>query len=110
MKTPTKAQIIKSASTSPEAKKALQELFPEVFEEDKYLNLESLIKPHNHFTARIFTEDEIKTIGAENSFMEVYTGYQKNLYHKAFWLNGDHYNWELRKLKDDHYLLIPTKK
>jgi hypothetical protein len=101
MNTPSKEQILEAAKTSPEARKALIELFPEIFQEKKYFDLSKLPKP-------LFSNEDARSAGFyDKNFLQVrkYDTYAN----KAFYLSN-HYNWELVEDETGMLCLIPTKK
>ena len=83
-------QILKAAATSPEAKLALKELFPDVFKEDKYFDLSGF---------------QTQTIGGLY-FAKRASG---NFYQKALYLTP-FANWELVTDDEGIQCLVPTKK
>lgn len=100
---PTKEQILAAAKTSPEAKKALAKLFPDLFK-PKGFNIKALARKGSTF--KLFTEAQAKAAGFEDAnFMEVRAcgAYQ----HKGFYLEST-YQWKL--VKDGASMcLVPTK-
>jgi hypothetical protein len=82
----TKEKVLAAAKKCSQAKDVLKEMFPEVFEEDKYLNL---------------TDESISSL--------LYAKTTGNLAGKAFHLRSS-YNWEIVKDFADNTCLVPTKK
>jgi hypothetical protein len=104
MKCPTKEQIKKAAATSPEAKKALVELFPEYFEDEKYFNLAPLTKSdYDCFETRLLEKVGMKG----NDFQIRASGPYNN---KGFFLNPARINWVIVKESAASWVLLPTKK
>lgn len=100
-----KSKVLEAAKDCPEAKKVLQTLFPEVFEEDKYFNLYHLIGRYS----LVFSYTQAVAAGfRNNSFFQLRdAGEFRN---KAFYLDDINYNWELKKDSYGKLVLIPTKK
>ena len=97
----TKERVLEAASGCSTAKNTLMKLFPEVFEDEKYIDLKgvetSYLRSTGSFTPSFLSEGNIAIrTGGEYS-------------HKAFLLDSE-YDW--RVLKDDQgfLLLLPTKK
>jgi hypothetical protein len=93
-----------------ESKELLKNLFPKVFEDDKYFDLFKLwsdIKSgvgHSY----IFTDASAIEAGFNGAFlMEI--RYNGNYAGKAFYL-ANSYNWEIRLDDMEKLCLIPTKK
>lgn len=89
IKTPTKEQILEAAKSSPEAKKALEKLFPDVFTEGIDLFVSKPVKWMNKWPAIQYDGSAIIRVCSETEF----------------YLLGD-YNWII---KNENYL-IPTRK
>lgn len=89
---PTKEQILEAAATSPEAKQALEKLFPEYFEEELNLYKRTGIGDRSLFNVHG---------NASNSMIAIRD-------YKSFYLSNE-FDW---KLKDfgDFQTLVPTKK
>jgi len=85
----TPDKVLSAAKKCPQAKEVLKEMFPEVFEEDKYFDLSNttIYSPQVGIAIRCSGE------------------YAK----KSFWLN-DSWNWIIVKDSEDKLCLIPTKK
>jgi len=99
----TKEKVLLTVLKCPEAKEALRTMFPEVFEEDKYFDLDKL----KIDSTCLFTDESAINAGFENNlfmFVKVCNEYKG----KAFTLNTS-YNWELTKDSNDSLTLIPTK-
>ncbi len=96
----TKEKILEAASKCFQAKETLKVLFPEVFEEDKYFDLNKLDFRTNDLNWKKsgFNDDNPMFIRGAGEFAG-----------KAFYLDPS-YNWEL--VKDSHNILclVPTKK
>lgn len=98
----TKEKVLEAASKCSTAKETLKTLFPEVFEDDKYLDLAKNQESCANFEAYLLPKStDGKPIIRITTYDDKYRG-------KAFWLDGD-FNWEL-VVKHDDRLLIPTKK
>lgn len=97
----TKERILDAASTCKEAKKVLKNLFPDIFEDEKYFDLSELPKT-------IFSNEDAENAGFDNRyFFEVrHDGEYK---FKAFYLDNP-YNWEIIIDSEGATCLIPTKK
>lgn len=90
----TKEKILKAAETSEQAKNTLKQLFPEVFEDDRYINLYEMNNKNYHIS-----DNQISLLICIRTSNE----YQN----KGFYLS-DQYNWEI--VKDAASLvLLPTK-
>jgi vacuolar-type H+-ATPase subunit I/STV1 len=76
-------------------------------EDEKYFDLEKLDIQQG--VSNIFDKDKSKKAGFDdNSFIQFRDfGEYKN---KAFYLDDDSYNWELKKDSENMLCLIPTKK
>lgn len=82
----TPDKVLSAAKKCPQAKEVLQEMFPEVFEDDK-----------------------LTKVGFTNDFIEI-RNYEDSEYHKkAFWLSKC-WNWEIKEDNCGSLCLIPTKK
>lgn len=95
---PTKEQILEATATSPEAKQALEKLFPEYF--NTFVNLtitECRI---------VYSYEGCSMIRVGNGLLPEEYNYLKD---KCFILHG-YYEWELIKTELGHNILIPTKK
>lgn len=104
MKCPTKEQIEKAAETSPEAKKALVELFPEYFEDEKYYDLKPLLT--NDYNC--FKKGVLEKAGLQSTAIQIRsTGEYAD---KGFFLNPARTNWEIIKESASSWVLLPTKK
>lgn len=92
IKQPTKEQILEAANKCPQAKQTLKTLFPEVFDDYKYLSKDELICKSG------FINRNMIDIRISDKF--------KN---KGYYLS-DSYNWEI--ITDDNGVLclIPTKR
>lgn len=88
----TKETILKMAEESSEVKKSLKKAFPDVFEDEKYLEITS----------------DNRVFGNRGGMLleRRIAGEFKN---KAFWLNSG-FNWEIKRDNEDVMCLIPTKK
>lgn len=80
--------ILKAAKVSKKAREILEDTFPKLFEEAKYLNL------------RNYTY-------CDNNFFQIRNGGKYK--DKAFFLTDD-YNWEIKRDIHNTLCLIPTKK
>ena len=91
----------------PDVKKALENMFPEVFE-SKYFDLTKLESDGILADGMIFTEKSAKEAGfKEDWFFKIRnTGEYEG---KAFWVS-EHCNWEIKRDDCDLQCLIPTKK
>lgn len=88
-----------------EVKAALKNMFPNVFEEDKYFDLERLCGP---IKQTLFDTDLSRDAGFFGSgFMLVRNEFEYK--GKAFYLSND-YDWDLRFDSSHTLCLIPTKK
>lgn len=99
----TKERILEAASKCSTAKETLKTLFPEVFEHDKYYDMEGAITgDDNSLDASKLPRDCINRpiIRIRGS------GEHK---HRAFYLSND-CNWEFKKDSEGSLVLIPTKK
>ncbi len=92
----TKEKVLSAAKKCSQAKEVLKEMFPEVFEDDKYLELKN-----SSFTSAGYKEPGYGDIIRVRQFGE-FIG-------KAFWLN-ENLNWEIKIDKEGEKCLIPTKK
>lgn len=91
----TKQKVLKLISDKPEYKTAYKELFPELFEDDKYINL---LRP---------IDNEGQLIYNHNNVRIAIFNLNNNVYHnKAFHLLGNK-NWELKE-ENGFKILIPT--
>jgi len=86
----TPDKVLSAAEKCPQAKAVLKEMFPEVFESDKSIDLS-------------FLE------GFDYRFMELRKGWNSEYNEKSFWLSPN-YNWELKADRDGILCLVPTKK
>ena len=102
----TKEQLLEAGKVNEKVKEALTKLFPEVFEEEKYFDLEHL--PFHEGYTPVFPEEAAKKAGfMDNNFFQIrnsceYAG-------KSFFLD-DYYNWKLERDSQGALCLIPTKK
>jgi len=96
----TPEQVKKAAETSTEAKKALKELFPKVFEDEEYFDLSSMR------CRDIVNTPLLKQVGLYPMIEVRLAG---NLNNKGFYLSESQ-NWEI--VTDDlgKKVLLPTKK
>lgn len=102
-KIPTEEQILAAAKASPEAKKALAKLFPDLFK-PKEFNIKALARKGS---CSLFTSAQAKAAGFRDStFMEVRDwGKYEN---KGFYLDAA-YDWRLDVDDSGMTVLIPTK-
>lgn len=103
----TKEKILEAASKCSTAKEILKTLFPEVFENNKYFDLDRL-ETSELKNIGIFSEKSSIEAGfKDNSFLEIRNcGYYRN---KGFYLSSK-YDWTLIKDSNSELCLIPTKK
>ena len=90
----TAEKIKAGAEKCPKAKKVLKEIFPEVFEDDKYFELNKLETNGycNRVNYNIFTYKSCKNIGLDESFIQIRKeGKFKNI---ALYLDNN-YNWKI---------------
>lgn len=102
-----KEKVLKAASECPQAKQALKTLFPEVFEEDKYLEIDKLEfwvmgnSPCIFLSANVSNNmNHLKLISKRE------TG---NFANKSFFLS-DLFDWRLERDCYDTLCLVPTRK
>jgi len=81
----TPDKVLSAAKKCPQAEAVLKEMFPEVFEEDKSVDVSKLGK----------------------SILDVRNGFE--YMSKAFWLD-DSYSWEIKRDSNNMLVLIPAKK
>jgi hypothetical protein len=92
----TKEKVLSAAKKCSQAKEVLKEMFPEVFEDDKFLNLDDSYFIDNmgynapHYGA-------ILQVRGSGSFK-----------YKSFWLSGE-LNWQIKVDDLGNLCLIPTK-
>lgn len=94
----TKEKVLAAAAKCSTAKATLVTLFPEVFEEDKYLDLSGAETSNEFDIPTIKFLDTKIAVRAVGKFQE-----------KGFWISG-RFKWEV--LEDDlgELVLVPTKK
>lgn len=85
----TKEKVLAAAAKCSTAKATLQTLFPEVFEEDKYLDLGGQYKSSVSSLVCVRGNGEFKN--------------------KGWYLNSG-YNWEIIKDSEGFRVLVPTKR
>jgi len=106
MEQPTKEQILEAAKTSPEAKEALTKLFPNVFENEKPIDLRKLTIDGR---CRIFTQEQAQAAGVRHNLICVRSFEHSDLRYISFFL-CEEYNWELKRDNGGDLCLIPTRK
>jgi len=90
-----------------DVKKALENMFPEVFESLKKFNLSKLKLREDISGGFIFTCESSKEAGfSHEMFIKIRSGGKYD--NKGFYLNDD-YNWRIEEEKES-LCLIPTKK
>jgi hypothetical protein len=100
-----KNKILEAAKKCPQAKETLKILFPEVFEESKYLDLSKL---EINSKEQLFKSASIKQVSGINSdFMCIRSSYE--YMNKGFWLSSL-FDWEIVRDSHDMLVLLPTKK
>lgn len=90
----SKERILEAASKCSTAKATLEVLFPEVFKDDKYLDLKNV--PTRFLPVPFDDCIQIRT--------------QEEYACKGFWLDSDTYNWKIIEDSFDCLVLLPTKK
>jgi hypothetical protein len=101
----SKDKVLEAAKKCPQAKETLKILFPEVFEDDKYLDLSKL---EINSKEQLFKSASIKQASGINSdFMCIRSSCE--YMNKGFWLSSL-FNWEIVRDSDDILILLPTKK
>lgn len=114
MESPTKEQILAAAKTSKEAKAALVQLFPTVFEEERLFDLRKL-KINTHFQPSASNIDNRNVFEIQSTYdttdkcstMMAVRGVGKFM-HKGFYL-ANSLEWTLEK-DDGEVILVPRKK
>lgn len=115
----TKEKVLAGAEKCPQAKQVLKEMFPEVFKDDKYLDLSKLVLATNKWSKdncnRLFTMDSVrKVLEDTNCFAFCHTliaisneedGKMQN---NSFWLNSG-LDWQIKE-NDYNLYLVPRKK
>jgi len=94
----TKEKVIAAANKCSAAKEVLKEMFPEVFEDDKYFNFAGSAGIDNEFKSNYLPDSSMIQIRR--------IGKYKN---KAFYLTSK-YNWKIERDNEGDLCLIPTKK
>lgn len=100
----TKERILEAANKCSTAKGTLKTLFPEVFEDDKYLDFkDATIGTHNFDTNKLPKErgdmnQPIIQVRAYGNFRD-----------KSFYLSGE-LDWQIIRDDEGELVLIPTKK
>ena len=104
--TVTKSRILEAAKVSEHAKQTLKTLFPEVFTEEKYFNLDALGFRYD----TIFTTKQAMAAGFRNNhFLQVRSVYEYS--GKGFYLQtSGNIIWELVKDRAGETILLPTRK
>lgn len=97
IKTPTKEQILEAAKSSPEAKKALEKLFPDVFENGPIL-VNVIHDKSEEMTGLYFGKNNTPLVWKDDIA-------------DSLVLTGDGLEWTMKKNQTGScYYLIPTRK
>lgn len=96
----TKEKVLEAASKCPQSKETLKTLFPDVFEDDKYIDLSC-----STGTLKCIDGKTPKFILDGNISIRTFRSYE----YKSFYLSSS-YNWEIKKDSVGTLCLIPTKK
>lgn len=97
----TKERILEAASKCSTAKETLKTLFPEVFDEDKYVDLSPAVLEGGNFDTTKLPRDR------RRPFIQIRVGGEYEM--KSFYLSRE-FNWQLKKDTYGEFVLIPTKK
>lgn len=87
----TKEKVLEAAQKCSKAKETLKTLFPEVFEDDKSVDVGSVV-------GKSFFNNDFLTVRADYEYQQ-----------KGFYLTHK-YNWEIIKDSQGKLVLVPTKK
>jgi hypothetical protein len=101
----TKEKVLEAAAKCSTAKEVLKTIFPEVFVEDKSINLSPINKG---WGKSLFTWEQIEKMNVGGPFICVRNDKEYAL--KAFALTSGSYNWELKYDSQKCLCLIPTRK
>lgn len=100
----TKERILEAANKCSTAKETLKTLFPEVFEDDKYLDLMAAV---TYPSTTLFDQKMLPKNSYGEPFLQIRSALEFT--YKAFWLD-DEYEWDLKRDSSGELVLIPTKK
>jgi len=89
----TKEKVLEASKGCPEAKKTLETLFPEAFEDERYYDL---------------TNAPFKLIGGIG-LPNIEVRMDGNYKNKAFFLSSHSTNWEIIRDSENCIVLLPTK-
>jgi hypothetical protein len=106
----SKDKVLEAAKKCPQAKETLKILFPEVFEDDKYLDLSKLVVIDKIHDGMIFSDKCFKDVTGVNNDGDLIVIRTDGEYkQQGFWLSP-RFNWEIVRDLSKQLVLLPTKK